>query len=356
MQTGRNRKAKRVGFTNMKNLISRTFALLIVLAFSNCKKKTIIPVPPSALTAIATSSTAITLNWTDNSTNESGFKIERKTGTGTYAQIASLGQDNSSYNDIGLAPNTSYTYRVYSFNQAGKSLAYTNEATATTLDPVFTGLSNGLLAYYPFTGNAGDSSGNNNHGISTLVSLSSDRFGHQNQAYSFNGNSLISIANNNNLNLSGNFSIASWVNLNALLPSNAVQMIVSNHFRDIGSDGYCFGIWASANVSQVNFQSNPDFSPNTYPGPNGAISANTWHHLAVVYIQGSAQLKYFLDGNLVGTKNIAFTPASNSKNLIIGAQANSTGVNSDFFIGKLDDIRIYNRDLSQTEITYLATH
>jgi hypothetical protein len=78
------------------------------------------------------SNTQATLNWTDKSTNEAGFKVERKTGNGTFGVIATTSSDITTINDAGLTPNTTYTYRVYSFNNTGKSISYTNEVTITT--------------------------------------------------------------------------------------------------------------------------------------------------------------------------------------------------------------------------------
>jgi hypothetical protein len=72
------------------------------------------------------------LTWTNNSTNEDGFKIERATGTtGTFAQIAITGANATSYSDSGLADATTYCYRVRAFNTAGDS-AYSNVACGTT--------------------------------------------------------------------------------------------------------------------------------------------------------------------------------------------------------------------------------
>jgi titin len=70
----------------------------------------------------------ITLAWADNSNNENGFGIERKTGTnGTFAQIATVAANVNSYTDSGLMTGNTYCYRVNAFNAAGVS-AYTNQA------------------------------------------------------------------------------------------------------------------------------------------------------------------------------------------------------------------------------------
>ena len=68
----------------------------------------------------------------DNSTDEDGFNIDRKTRpTGTYTTIASVGPDITTYTDAGLLDDTEYCYRVYAFNAAEIS-PFSNEACATT--------------------------------------------------------------------------------------------------------------------------------------------------------------------------------------------------------------------------------
>lgn len=92
-----------------------------------------IPAAPSNLTATAVSSSQINLAWQDNSNNESNFVIERKKGaTGTYAVIATLPANTTSFQNTGLSRNTTYYYRVKATNASGSS-AWSNEAWAKTL-------------------------------------------------------------------------------------------------------------------------------------------------------------------------------------------------------------------------------
>lgn len=86
-----------------------------------------------ALFACATTVDAaqFTLTWADNSTNESGFRIERSTNGTTYTEIATVGANVVSYVDSGLPNATTYWYRIRAYNSSGNS-SYSNVATGTT--------------------------------------------------------------------------------------------------------------------------------------------------------------------------------------------------------------------------------
>ncbi len=120
----------------MKKLI---FIVLAIAFTYSCSKSndgnensTSLPVPPSNLTGTVASTTQINLSWTDNSNNETGFKIERKTGNGTYAIVGNTSMNITTFSNNGLTPNTAYTYRVYSYNTDGNSLTSSNELTINT--------------------------------------------------------------------------------------------------------------------------------------------------------------------------------------------------------------------------------
>lgn len=78
--------------------------------------------PPNAasgLLATATTTLGATLVWTDNSSDESGFRIERQIGSGAFATLTTVGANVTSYNDSGLTLGTMYTYRIVAYNAAG---------------------------------------------------------------------------------------------------------------------------------------------------------------------------------------------------------------------------------------------
>ena len=94
-----------------------------------------IPTAPTNLTATAASSTQINLAWSDNSNNDDGFKIERKTDVGgTWSQIDTVAVNTTSYQNTSLSVGTTYYYRVRAYGSAGDS-SYSNEAYAATNTP-----------------------------------------------------------------------------------------------------------------------------------------------------------------------------------------------------------------------------
>ena len=92
----------------------------------------VLPAAPTGLVATAVSSTRINLTWTDASTNETGFLVERRRGSGAWSQIARTQAGVVSFSSTGLSPSTAYSYRLRSTNAAGSS-AYSNTAVAVTL-------------------------------------------------------------------------------------------------------------------------------------------------------------------------------------------------------------------------------
>lgn len=126
------------------NLISSS---LLIIFLNSCSKSgetvvtpspvppivtILVPTAPSLLKASNLSTSAISLSWVDNATNEDGFKIERKIGSANFSLIATLAANKIFYKDSLLTPNTTYTYRVYSYNSAGKSTTYSNLDSAIT--------------------------------------------------------------------------------------------------------------------------------------------------------------------------------------------------------------------------------
>jgi hypothetical protein len=90
-----------------------------------------VPTAPSFLGATVVSSTQINLAWADNSSNETGFRIERRIGSGGWSTVATTAANVITYSNTGLTPSITYDFRVFAVNGSGDSTA-SNTATATT--------------------------------------------------------------------------------------------------------------------------------------------------------------------------------------------------------------------------------
>lgn len=238
----------------------------------------------------------------------------------------------------GLSPNTTYYARAYATNSVGTS--YGNEVTFTTLVDINTG----LIAFYPFNGNANDASGNGNNGSYTGT-LINDRLGNSNSAISLNGiNNMITLPGNNGYN-TDTFTINFWTYANSYNIHQQVQYGV------IGSSGRFSLSWKNTNIG---------YSPNTCAGgyaPSGnstnltGVQTGQWHMLTYV-IQGTTT-KFYLNGNFIQAVNTAsnLTCFNSNMNLYFGGDI--LGGLIEYYNGRFDDIRIYSRALNQSEISYL---
>lgn len=88
---------------------------------------------PASVTSKAISSTSIGVYWNESVVNETGYTVERRVGGGEFKEVGTLAVDEWEFNDTGLIPNTTYSYRVYAFNNTTKS-GYSSTVTSTTLD------------------------------------------------------------------------------------------------------------------------------------------------------------------------------------------------------------------------------
>ena len=216
-------------------------------------------------------------------------------------------------------------------------------------------LQQGLVAFYPFCGNANDESGNGNNGTVNGASLTTDRFGNANSAYFFNGNKA-SINSASNINITGiqARTIAAWIkwntNINSISPDVLVitewGMPCSNH------DYNCIAIRAFTGATVFHSHFSDIYNLNT-------LDTINWH-LIVFTFDGSIG-KIYHDGILSATGPLNLT--STATPLKIGYDNNPTsetcwGNNEQWntaFFGKIDDVIIYNRFLSANEVLQLYT-
>ena len=216
--------------------------------------------------------------------------------------------------------------------------------------------SNGLVGYWPFSGNANDVSGIGNNGTNNGATLTADRFGNDNSAYSFDGTTnYISVINNSSLNPTS-ITISGWINSNsnAVDTQNGARGIVTkwNQIQDCGGDGANFNVQLSyfdnVNVFALATSQNNQIT-NALKSSTDVIGLNAWKHFVFTHEPLSGQ-KLYIDGILIGSNNVLGDLCATTNNLYFGADKFNFGLWR-YFNGKLDDIGVWNRALTQQEIT-----
>jgi hypothetical protein len=207
---------------------------------------------------------------------------------------------------------------------------------------------NGLVAWYPFNGNANDESGNGNHAtIQGNCTLVGDRFGNSNSAYFLDGSG--DFINAPDI-MQENFSVLISMrvsNFQCCYNGQIGAVIFSNFTNDLGfpaPNGLEIGFSSSNELGAGNGLSGISF--------NSPTQASTWYQLAITK-QGNS-IKLFKDGVLVNERNDWPTSSAGSSITRFGGRAN---INNFFaeFNGMLDDIAVYNRALSSTEVSSFYT-
>lgn len=195
----------------------------------------------------------------------------------------------------------------------------------------------GLVAYYPFNGNANDASGNGNNGTNFGATLTSDRFGTSNKAYSFNSN-YIEIPNSPSLQSPVNsMTIAFWTNISQWVQSSAGFMAKSNT-TSLGQYGSI-----ATNTPYIQFDLGGQYVRITR-----YFALNTWYFVCLKW--DGQKVKLYLNGDVYDSTNFSGALPVDNNPLILGKH---TPGGTRFLNGKLDDIRIYNRALKDSEISGL---
>ncbi len=203
---------------------------------------------------------------------------------------------------------------------------------------------NGLVGWWPFNGNADDESGNGNNGSNNGATLNSDRFGSNNSCYYFQNNNIL-IPHNTLFGFQANsgFTISMWCNSSDF--SNSLHFMGK---RGNSSPYFNWQIAYGGNLIGPNFGSGTD--PGIY---NGAFSPdllliNNWYHIVGKFNNGVWSI--YVDGILKATNTTAMVNPDSNTPMTFGESGGFQG-----FIGKLDDIGIWNRALTDCEIQNLYT-
>ncbi|MEQ1676105.1 MAG: PKD domain-containing protein [Chitinophagaceae bacterium] len=220
-------------------------------------------------------------------------------------------------------------------------------------------LNQGLVAYYPFNGNANDESGNNNNPSLVKVVFTADRFGKPNAACSFNGkNNYIKIPDNRSLHFPKGFSISAWVRINdfyeGLCHGNRIIMKGNADYLDgnylLGFDDNYASDGTNCETLKPNKKKQTFYGANAMPLAYDFIVTGKWYLLTYTYDGTKASL--YVDCKLYGRGTLFNYDFSNNYDLVFGRLDNPQYPY--WFNGLLDEVRIYNRPLNKDEIFALC--
>jgi glucose/arabinose dehydrogenase/chitodextrinase len=297
------------------------------------QKDSVPPTAPTGLTATG-GDRQVSLRW-NASTDDvavAGYRVERR-GGGSSNFVDIGGTTNTTYLDSGLAGNATYDYRVRAIDPSGNSSAYSAVVSATTTTPP---TPSGLVGAYGFETGTGtilsDDSGNSNNG--NLSGASWTNSGKYGSGLVFNGtSSKVTINDSPSLRLTTAMTLEAWVN-----PS-----LVNAAWRDViykADDNYYLEATSTSGGAPGaggTFASSPLYGSASLP-------VNAWSHLAVTY-DGSA-IRLYVNGGQVASRGQIGAIQTSANPLQIGGD----NIYGQYFRGMIDEVRVYNRALSITEI------
>ena len=210
---------------------------------------------------------------------------------------------------------------------------------------------NGLVGWWPFNGNANDESGNGNNGTVNGATLTTDRFGNVNKSYNFDGNDDIVIPA---ISQNSNWTICFWFYSNNL-SSFGLQYpmgIGCNSFSNIGAPG--FGINGGSQQSPcLSLELNKMFLTDAATVCTSNIWTPIiyqqlfWYHISISKVGNIYEI--FVNGQKLVVGNLL---QMDFNSIVLGRRCD---INWLQFVGKIDDLGIWNRALTQSEITNLYT-
>jgi len=207
-------------------------------------------------------------------------------------------------------------------------------------------LTNGLVAYYPFNGNANDASGNGHNGVvnGTTISPNMNQVGMTNGAFHFEGGSYISVTPTP-FNVNSNWTISFWCILDANATGSCYVVSTAAYGLNIRHDGNETGLtneWWFTFVSSLE-------------GYLGAVpnNPNIWNMLTCVRNGSSCEM--FFNNTLVASLTVVGTTVDTGA-LWFGRNQMAAGIGPHDLFGSLSDIRIYNRALSTNEVQQLFAY
>jgi hypothetical protein len=201
-----------------------------------------------------------------------------------------------------------------------------------------------LVAHYALNGDAKDKSGNGLHGTLVGTTLIPDRFGKKDRALFFNGGSdRVLCGNPAQFNFTSSFTLSAWVKMEG---PQFEQYVVAKYDFDFStgtSSPYSYGL-GIANTDPYGFVGGESGYTDLFG--HLSLADSDWHAISFVYEAGHS-LRLYLDGEVIASRPVGILPPFlNSVPLTIGGTSTGQG-----FVGGIDDVRIFSKALSNSEIS-----
>lgn len=281
-------------------------------------------------------------SWSPGGATTSSITVSPTTTTTYTCTATANGVSSTSSSVVTVTPAPTITTTNTSVC-AGQSTTLTASTTAGSGSncPTFSGsLTTGLVGYWPFCGNANDASGNGNNGTVNGATLTTDRFGNANSAYSFNGSNSIDIGVNGFSTGNNQATLSGWVYITT--NPAGVSYIVGYGNPNVSGSVFATGIYGAAGLFGT-------FSGAVYDViSNINCPSNSWNLVTTVK-ETNGTIKIYLNGNFIFTQTVA-TPLLNN---VSGRIGRAVWNSSEYWNGKIDDVAIWNRALSATEVMAL---
>jgi hypothetical protein len=245
--------------------------------------------------------------------------------------------------------NTNVAFRIGQFLNAFENSfigsiddlkIYRKALSASEILESYHGCMDDLVAYYPFNGNANDESGNGYVGNVSGTTYTSDRFSNADKAIHFSGGSThVALANSENIILNESFSVCFWIK------QEAYGHIIE---RDIiGTTSTDWYIWSYEDGSiRLSLGTSDGAKSETH------INDNSWHHVVFLRNKSTGTIKIYIDGTLDKEESGWTNDLTGDAQVNFGAWDTPEGF-EEGFTGILDEIRLYNFELSAAEISDL---
>jgi Concanavalin A-like lectin/glucanases superfamily/Fibronectin type III domain len=305
---------------------------------------------PTNLTATVVSDSQINLTWTDNSSNEGEFLIERDTSPSFPSPaIGSVWSNSTFFSEVGLAPSTTYYFRVKARN-ASDSSTYSNTVSATTLSsaPPPSGYSAAVIADSPISywrlGEASGTSAADERGVNAGAYANSPSLGQAsllandsaNKAVGFDGaNDNVRIPSSATLGLGSPLSLEAWIKPAALPSAGGFASVLTK------AESYSLQF----NGPRLEFTIMQNGARRRLQAPVGAIATGQAYHVVGTY-DGATQ-RLYVNGAQVASAALSGPASASTSPLYIGSWNGST----EFFKGTIDEVAVYGATLSAARVS-----